>query len=278
MSVPWWGGDVIETLDHQERSAAARPPFVLLYASAGRQVSDMDLRPALDRREDLWIGGRRQPSRAERDAFRPHQLGRWCVSEHGTQRCRRANPAARRDKDDAAHHRRMIGRQAAGDPVTEGVTQDVSRAALERRQNSGNIRGKIVKGRVVQRPSAGTHTSHIDGDDLRSGDAVSKAFQIARAASGVGEDDKRIARSANGAFEARRADIYDLGLSQPEPPDLGELGSGARPVMPLQPQSRRAENARKPRRSHDHCVGSRSHGRPRRPIHRQPGRVQYRLA
>ena len=47
MSVPWWGGDVIETLDHQERSAAARPPFVLLYASAGRQVSDMDLRPAL---------------------------------------------------------------------------------------------------------------------------------------------------------------------------------------------------------------------------------------
>ena len=48
--------------------------------------------------------------------------------------------------------------------------------------------------------------------------------------------------------------------------------------MPVQPQSRRVENARKPRRSHDHCVGSRSHGRPRRPIHRQPGRVQYRPA
>ena len=55
-------------------------------------------------------------------------------------------------------------------------------------------------------------------------------------------------------------------------------GSGARPVMPVQPQSRRVENARKPRRSHDHCVGSRSHGRPRRPIHRQPGRVQCRPA
>src|SRR6516165_4626142 len=48
--------------------------------------------------------------------------------------------------------------------------------------------------------------------------------------------------------------------------------------MPVQPQSQRVENARKPRRSHDHCVGSRSHGRPRRPIHRQPGRVQYRPA
>ena len=48
--------------------------------------------------------------------------------------------------------------------------------------------------------------------------------------------------------------------------------------MPVQPQSRRVENARKPRRSHDHCVGSRSHGRPRRLIHRQPGRVQYRPA
>jgi WD40 repeat protein len=42
----------------------------------------------------------------------------------------------------------------------------------------------------------------------------------------------------------------------------------ALPVMPVQPQSRRVENARKPRRSHDHCVGSRFHGRPRRPIHR----------
>ena len=52
-------GYVIETLDHQERSAAARPPFVLPYASTGRQVRDVDMRPALDRREDIWIGGRR---------------------------------------------------------------------------------------------------------------------------------------------------------------------------------------------------------------------------
>jgi hypothetical protein len=114
----------------------------------------------------------------------------------------------------------MVSRQAAGDPVTEGVTQDVNGAALERLQNSGNIRGKIVKGRVAQRPSAGTHTAHIDGDDLRSSDALSKAFQIARTASSVGEDDKRITRSVNGAFETRRANIYDLSLSQPEPPDL----------------------------------------------------------
>jgi hypothetical protein len=48
MSVAGRGGYVIETLDHQHRSVAARPPFVLLYASAGRQVRDMDLRPALD--------------------------------------------------------------------------------------------------------------------------------------------------------------------------------------------------------------------------------------
>src|SRR5262249_40056151 len=75
-------------------------------------------------------------------------------------------------------------------------------------------------GRVAQRPSAGTHTSHIDGDDLRSSDALSKAFKIARAASSVGEDDKRITRSVNGAFEARRANIYDLSLCQPEPPYL----------------------------------------------------------
>jgi hypothetical protein len=100
------------------------------------------------------------------------------------------------------------------------VTQDVSGAALEGLKNSGNIRGKIVKGRVIQRPSAGAHTSHIDGDDLRSRDALSKAFQIAGAASSVGEDDQRITRSVNGTFEARRTNIYDLSLCQPEPPYL----------------------------------------------------------
>jgi hypothetical protein len=100
------------------------------------------------------------------------------------------------------------------------VTEDVSGAALEGLKNSGNIRGKIVKGRVAQRPSAGAHTSHIDGDDLRSRDAVSKAFQIARAASSIGEDNKGITRSGNGAFKARCAHVYDLSLSQPEPPDL----------------------------------------------------------
>ena len=47
MSVTRRGGYVIEALDHQERRVAARPPFVPLYASAGRQVRDMDLRPAL---------------------------------------------------------------------------------------------------------------------------------------------------------------------------------------------------------------------------------------
>ena len=114
----------------------------------------------------------------------------------------------------------MVSRQAAGDPVTEGVTEDVSGAALESLKNSGNIRGKIVKGRVAKRPSAVAHTSHIDRDDLRSCDARSKAFQIPCAATRVGEDDKRITRSVNGAFETRRANIYDLRLFQPEPPDL----------------------------------------------------------
>ncbi len=220
MSVTRRGGYVIETLDHQKRSVAGRPPFVALYARAGRQVRDMDLRPALHRLEDVWVGGRRQPSRAERDALRPHQLGRRRIPERGAQRRRRANHAACRGKDDAAHHRRTVSRQAAGDPVAKGMTEDVGGAALERLENSGNIGGKIVKGRVAQRPLARPHAAHIDGDDLRSTNAVAKSFQIARAASGVGEDDKRIARSVDGAFETRRANIYDPGLCQPEPPDL----------------------------------------------------------
>jgi hypothetical protein len=96
----------------------------------------------------------------------------------------------------------------------------VNGAALESLKNSGNIRGKIVKGRVAKRPSAVAHTSHIDRDDLRSCDARSKAFQITRAAARIGEDDKRITRSTNSAFEARGANIYDASLYQPEPPYL----------------------------------------------------------
>jgi hypothetical protein len=48
VSVTRRGGYVIETLDHQHRSVAARPPFVPPYAPAGREVRDKDLRPALD--------------------------------------------------------------------------------------------------------------------------------------------------------------------------------------------------------------------------------------
>jgi hypothetical protein len=97
------------------------------------------------------------------------------------------------------------------------MTEDVHRAALESLKNSGNVPGKIVKGRVVERPPAVSDASHIDGDDLRSRDALSKAFQIARAASGVGEHDKRITRSVDGAVEACRTNIDCLTLRHSEP-------------------------------------------------------------
>src|SRR5262249_43657126 len=48
VSVGGRGDDVIETLDHQERSVAASPPFVPWHSLAGRQVCNVNLRPALD--------------------------------------------------------------------------------------------------------------------------------------------------------------------------------------------------------------------------------------
>jgi hypothetical protein len=100
------------------------------------------------------------------------------------------------------------------------VTEDVNGAALEGLKNSGNVRGKIVKGRVVQRPPAVSDAPHVDGNDLQSGKTLSKAFQIARAAPSVGEHDKRITRSVDGAFEACRTNADCLSLRQPEPPYL----------------------------------------------------------
>jgi hypothetical protein len=60
----------------------------------------------------------------------------------------------------------MVSGETARDPVTEGMTEDVHRAAVERLKNSGNIRGKIMKGRVVERPAAGSDPPHVDGNDL----------------------------------------------------------------------------------------------------------------
>jgi hypothetical protein len=60
---------------------------------------------------------------------------------------------------------------------------------------------------------------------------------------------------SGGAADAHQH-LAPLGVNRlPDLAAAGELGSGALPVMPVQPQSRRVENARKPRRSHDHCVG-----------------------
>jgi len=72
------------------------------------------------------------------------------------------------------------------------MTEDVHRAALESLKNSGNVRGKIMKGRIVERPPAASDPPHVDGNDLCSWEALAKALQIACAASGVGEHHKRI--------------------------------------------------------------------------------------
>jgi len=59
----------------------------------------------------------------------------------------------------------MVSRQQRAIRFTEGVTQDVKGAALERLQNSGNIRGKIREGSRC--PAALGWHPHlaIDGDD-----------------------------------------------------------------------------------------------------------------
>jgi hypothetical protein len=60
----------------------------------------------------------------------------------------------------------MVSGQAARDSVTEGMTKDVHRAALEGLKNSGNVGGKIMKGRIVERPPAGSDLPHVDGNDV----------------------------------------------------------------------------------------------------------------
>jgi hypothetical protein len=64
------------------------------------------------------------------------------------------------------------------------------------------------------------HFWHEDYEKAISWEALAKALQIARAASGVGEHDKRIPRSVDGAFEACRTNTDCLGLRHSELPYL----------------------------------------------------------
>ena len=97
--------------------------------------------------------------------------------------------------------------------ISKGVTEDMRRPALQHRKYPGHVRGKIVKRSGIQPPPAVSNAAHVDSDDLCGRcEALSKVFQIAGAAAGVREQHKRIARSINGAFDARRTNIYYLSL------------------------------------------------------------------
>src|SRR5262249_49978839 len=65
MPVPGGGGSIIEPLDQERGGGPAAPPIFKGYVPAGREMREMDRRPAFDLFQYLGIGCWREPARAQ---------------------------------------------------------------------------------------------------------------------------------------------------------------------------------------------------------------------
>ena len=100
-------------------------------------------------------------------------------------------------------------RQAASNPVAEGMADQVCRTAIHGFQHFGDVDGQIVQCRAVERAATLSDTAHVNGDGLQpSGtECARQVVKITDAAAGVREQHDRGARPAKGALERRAADL-----------------------------------------------------------------------
>src|SRR5215831_13385833 len=124
MPVPRRSRCIIEPLDHEKGGGPAAPPIFKGHVPAGREMREMDRRPAFDLFQYLGIGCGREPARAQRvDAIAAVHLDLRRIAKGRPERRRRPDEATCCKQSHAANHRRPIDRQAAGDPVAEGMSK-----------------------------------------------------------------------------------------------------------------------------------------------------------
>src|SRR5262249_26031011 len=140
---------------------------------------------------------------------------------------------ARRKESHAAHQGGPVHRQAASDPIAEGMADEVRRTAIHSFQDPSHIGGQIVHSYAVKRAAALSSTAHVDTEGLQStGSAHARqALKISGAAAGIREQHNRSAGPVKGAFERRAADFdVSMLLHSHSPATRLTIGGPKRPV------------------------------------------------
>src|SRR5262250_1245188 len=205
---------IIEPLDHEKRGCSGTPPLLERHTPAGREVGEMYRRPAFNLRKYFRIRRRRQPARPQHgDAIAAVHLDFRSVAKGRAEwRCG-SDEAARSKESHAAHQGGPVHRQAASDPIAEGMADEVRRTAIHSFEDPSHIGGQIVHSYAVERAAALSSTAHVDTDGVQptGSEHARQVLKITGAAAGIREQHNRSAGPVKGAFERRAAD-FDVSM------------------------------------------------------------------
>src|ERR1700722_3041807 len=227
---------IIEPLDHKKRGRSGTPPIFERHTPAGREMGEMHRRPAFDLRNYFRIRRRRQPARPQHgDAIAAVHLDfRSAAKGRAEWRCG-SDEAACRKQSHAAYQRGPVDRQAASDPIAEGMADEVRRTAIHSFKDPSHIGSQIVHSYAVERAAALSSTAHVDTDGLQpsGSEHARQIVKITGAAARIREQHNGSAGPVKGAFERRAADFDVSMLLQSHPPaSIPKASRGGRITVP----------------------------------------------
>ena len=132
------------------------------------------------------------------------------IAKMRADRPRRGRDEATRCKQrHGANQRRPIDCQTAGDPVAEGMSDQVRRTTADRLNDASDVTGQIVQGRAIEGAAAAADATDIDRDRLEpSGNQRARQMiKISGATARIREQHDWCARTAKCAFQCRVTDV-----------------------------------------------------------------------
>jgi hypothetical protein len=151
-----------------------------------------------------------ESQRAQRgDAIAAIHLGLRRIAKMRADRRRGPDEATRCKQRHAANQRWLIDCQTAGDPVAEGMSDQMHRITADRLNDASDVTGQIVQGRAVERTATASDATHINRDRLEpSGNQRARqVIKIAGATARIREQHDWCARTAKCAFQRRVTDV-----------------------------------------------------------------------
>src|ERR1043166_6666103 len=163
MPIPRRSHFIIEPLDREKGGIAAAPPLFEGHVPTDSKMRDKDPRPTFDPFEYPRIVCGREPANLQNsDAIETVHLGLLRIAKGRTDRRRRSDKTAGRKQGHAANQWRLIDCEAPGDPVAEGMPDQVRWTSADRLNDTSNVTGQIVQGCAVERAAAASDAAHIN--------------------------------------------------------------------------------------------------------------------